>query len=145
MISGIITAFLAFMQAVPAITGGINNFVNKYYDAKVQLVTARVGGDAEMAKALVAGVVDEKKVSVSFLHEVANSKFLMFLIGGFALPIMIWFGKCVVWDTVLGLGSTPPLYGQVATMANIVVGGIFGVGGVSMLTTVFSQWRKSNG
>jgi hypothetical protein len=33
-----LTAILAFFQAIPAITGGLNNFVSKYYDAKVEIV-----------------------------------------------------------------------------------------------------------
>jgi hypothetical protein len=81
-----LTAILAFFQAIPAITGGINNFVSKYYDAKVQITTARIGGDVNVAKALVAGVQAEGQTRVEFLKAVSQSKFLMCLVGGFALP-----------------------------------------------------------
>jgi hypothetical protein len=35
-------------------------------------------------------------------------------------------GKCVVWDTVLGLGSTPPLKGDVSIWAGLVMSFYFG-------------------
>lgn len=80
------TAIIAFIQAIPAIFGGINNFVSKYYDAKVQITTARIGGDKEVAKALVSGVVAEGQTRFEFLRVVSQSKFLMALVGSFALP-----------------------------------------------------------
>jgi hypothetical protein len=30
-------------------------------------------------------------------------------------------GKCIVWDTVLGLGTTPPLKGDVSMWAGLVM------------------------
>ena len=35
-------------------------------------------------------------------------------------------GKCVVWDTVLGLGVTPPLKGDVSMWAGLVMSFYFG-------------------
>ncbi len=121
MIAGI----LAFFQAVPAIFGGINNFVNKYYDSKTQITVARIGGDVTVAKALTEGVVAEGGVKVKWLQTVSQSKFLMLIVGGFAFPIIIFMGKCILWDTVLGLGSTGPIKGQVADWMQIVISGIF--------------------
>lgn len=121
-----LTAILAFFQAIPAITGGINNFVSKYYDAKVQITTARIGGDVNVAKALVSGVVAEGQTRVEFLKAVGQSKFLMFLIGGFATPFMVYVWKIVVWDIVLGLGSTDAIRGNVADWGGIIIASIFG-------------------
>lgn len=39
---------------------------------------------------------------------------------------LIFFAKCVVWDTVLGLGTTPPLKGDVSVWAGMVMGFYFG-------------------
>lgn len=35
-------------------------------------------------------------------------------------------GKCVVWDTILGLGTTPPLKGDVSVWAGLVMSFYFG-------------------
>lgn len=38
---------------------------------------------------------------------------------------LFYFAKCVIWDTIFGLGSTPPLYGAVAIWSNLIVGAYF--------------------
>ena len=40
--------------------------------------------------------------------------------------VVIYFGKLLVWDKVLGLGTTDPLGGFAATTASLVVGAYFG-------------------
>jgi hypothetical protein len=40
--------------------------------------------------------------------------------------VLVFFAKCVVWDTVLGLGTTPPLKGDVSMWSGIVMSFYFG-------------------
>lgn len=40
--------------------------------------------------------------------------------------VLVFFAKCVVWDTVLGLGTTPPLKGDVSIWSGMVMGFYFG-------------------
>lgn len=40
--------------------------------------------------------------------------------------VLGFFAKCVIWDTVLGLGSTPPLKGDVSIWAGLVMSFYFG-------------------
>lgn len=137
-----LTAILAFFQAIPAIAGGINNFTNKYYDAKVQITTARVGGDVNVAKALVAGVVAEGQTRVEFLRVVSQSKFLMFIVGGFAVPWIAYEWKVVLWDTMLGWGSTPEIKGLVASWSGVILAGIFGTGGAMAIGQMFFNRKE---
>ena len=131
-----ITAILAFFQAIPAIMGGINNFTSAYYNAKVQITTARIGGNVEVAKQMVTGIVAEGQVRVDFLRTVSQSKFLMWLVGGFASPWIIYEWKVVVWDNIfckwiLGVyGFTPEITGTVGAWAGVIIAGIFGTGSV---------------
>jgi hypothetical protein len=39
---------------------------------------------------------------------------------------LVFYSKCVVWDTVLGLGTTPPLKGDVSVWAGLVMSFYFG-------------------
>jgi len=39
---------------------------------------------------------------------------------------LFFFAKCVIWDTMLGLGTTPPLKGDVSTWAGLVMSFYFG-------------------
>lgn len=138
-----VTAILAFFQAMPAIFGGLNHFMDTYYNAKVQITTKRLGVTADVAKQLVSGIVAEGQVRVSFLQAVAQSPFLMFLVGGFATPWIIYEWKAVVWDNIVHkwlygvYGFTPPIEGTVGTWAGVIIGGIFGTGSVMALGQMY--------
>lgn len=144
-----ITAILAFFQVIPAVMGGLNNFVSKYYDAKVQITTARIGGDVAVAKQLVTGIVAEGQVRVSFLQTVSQSKFLMFLVGGFAMPWIAYEWKVVLWDNMLhftiygSYGFTPTIGGVVGDWAGVIIAGIFGTGSVMALGHMFFNRKDS--
>ena len=144
-----LTAILAFFQAIPAITGGINNFVSKYYDAKVQITTARIGGDVNVAKQLVTGVVAEGQTRVEFLRVVSQSKFLMFLVGGFALPWIMYEWKIVTWDNMVCFWvygeacTTPAIKGTVGEWAGVIIGGIFGTGSVMAVGQMFFNRKQA--
>jgi hypothetical protein len=40
--------------------------------------------------------------------------------------VLAFFAKCVVWDTILGLGTTPSLKGDVSIWAGLVMSFYFG-------------------
>jgi hypothetical protein len=40
--------------------------------------------------------------------------------------VLLFFAKCVVWDTILGLGTTPALKGDVSIWAGLVMSFYFG-------------------
>jgi|SRR5580700_2109317 hypothetical protein len=40
--------------------------------------------------------------------------------------VLVFFAKCVIWDTVLGLGITSPLKGDVSIWAGLVMSFYFG-------------------
>jgi hypothetical protein len=40
--------------------------------------------------------------------------------------VLAFFAKCVIWDTVLGLGTTPALKGDVSIWAGLVMSFYFG-------------------
>lgn len=143
-----LTAILAFFQAVPSLVHGLEAFTTAYYDAKVKITTARIGGDVDVAKQLVTGIVTEGQTRVEFLRVVSQSKFLMFLVGGFALPWMIYQGKIVLWDNIMCMwflgtwGYTPPIEGTVGQWAGVIIAGIFGTGGVMAAGQMFASWRS---
>lgn len=143
-----ITAILAFFQAIPAITGGITAFSNAYFNAKVQITTARIGGDVSVAKQLVSGVVAEGSVRVDFLKTVSQSKFLMFLIGGFALPWMAYEWKVVVFDNLFSpywygkTGFTPSIVGNVGEWGGVIIASLFGSGTVLGVGQMYFNRRE---
>lgn len=136
------TSILAFFQAIPSLVHGVETFTKAHYDAKVKIVAARIGGDVEVAKQLVSGVVTEGQTRVEFLKAVSQSKFLMVIVGGFAFPWIAYEWKVVVYDTMLGLGVTGPVKGLVADWSGIILGGIFGTGGVMAVGQMFFNRKE---
>lgn len=143
-----LTAILAFFQAIPSLVHGVEAFTKTYYDAKVKITTARIGGDVDVAKQLVTGVVAEGQTRVEFLRVVSQSKFLMWMVGGFATPWIIYEWKVVVWDNmacfwIYGVyGFTPTIKGLVADWAGVILGGLFGVGGTMAIGQMFFNRRE---
>lgn len=53
--------------------------------------------------------------------------------------VAIYFGKLLMWDKVLGLGSTDPLAGFAATTANLVVGFYFAKRGFENVAKILKR------
>lgn len=142
-----ITAILAFFQAIPAITGGITAFTQSYYNAKVQITTAKIGGDVNVARQMVTGIVAEGQTRIEFLKVVSQSPVLLGVVVGFAGPLIIYEWKVVVWDNIVAFaiygayGFTPPIKGMVAEWMGVILGGIFGTGGVMAVGHMFFNRR----
>lgn len=137
-----ITGILAFFQAIPSIVHGFEAFTKAHYDAKVKITAARIGGDVDVAKQIVSGVIAEGQTRVEFLRVISQSKFLMFIVGGFAVPWIAYEWKVVVWDTMLGLGVTGPVKGLVADWSGIILAGIFGTGGAMAVGQMFFNRKE---
>lgn len=143
-----LTAILAFFQAIPSLVHGLEAFQKSYFDAKVKITTARIGGDVSVATQMVSGIVAEGQTRVEFLKVISQSKFLMWLVGGFALPWIIYEWKVVVWDNMVCFwmygvyGFTPPIKGLVADWAGVILAGIFGTGGVMAVGNMFFNRRE---
>lgn len=120
-----IAAILAFLNVIPGLGKVAQGITGYIYDAKVKITTARVGGDVSVAQEIVRGAATNQ---ASFYAAVAQSKLLAAIVAGFAIPLIIWFNKVIVWDIVLGWGSTEPIRGQAAEWGNIIIISIFGSG-----------------
>lgn len=127
-----ISAILAFFSAIPGISNIVTSITTAVFNAKVQLVAARVGGDVAVATATVKAAALAEETRVSGLKVIAGSWVLSFLTVGFALPYMIYEWQCVVYDKVWmhGLTKTDPLGGDISAWATVIIGCLFGSGTV---------------
>jgi hypothetical protein len=56
-----------------------------------------------------------------------------------ALPVVIYIWKVIVWDKVLGLGSTDPLAGDVASWTGVIVTTYFGGRTIEKVARIFKR------
>ena len=121
-----LTAVLALFQAIPSIVGGLNSFFSAFYNAKVQITAARIGGNVDMAKAMLAAEVQNNQAKIGWLQVIASSPILSFVVVGFAFPFIFYINKVIVYDICLGLGSTPEIkYALLTQWGGVIIGGIF--------------------
>ncbi len=135
-----ISVILAFFTAIPGIGGIVTSLTSAFFNAKVSLAQAKIGGDVAAARALVSNSEVEAHESNERLKTIAGSRGLMFLVIGFALPFMVYVWKVVVVDIVIGPGSftlfwlwtftwvgeTDAIKGNVADWGNTIIIAIFG-------------------
>jgi len=56
-----------------------------------------------------------------------------------ALPIIVYFWKVIVWDKVLGLGSTDPITGMIAEWSGLIVTAYVGGRSIEKVARVFRR------
>lgn len=117
---------LSILGALPIIGNVVTGITSAVFNAKVKIAQARIGGDRDVAVEVVRKAAIEDQARATSLAAIAGSKLLTVLVVAFALPLVIFVWKVVVWDIVLGLGSTDPIRGQVAEWGNQIVWFIFG-------------------
>lgn len=124
--------WMAILGLIPGLLGFAEKFQASWFDAKVRITTARIGGDVDAARAMVAASVKESHERNGWLAVMASNRVLMLLLVAFALPLVIYEWQIIVHDIIWCAGkcSTDPIRGQVADWANTIIIAIFGSGSV---------------
>lgn len=130
MIAAILSGLTTVAAMIPGLSSLVTALTATFFNAKVSLVQARIGGDVTVATATVKAAVLAEQVRVQGLTVIAGSKVLLFLTVGFAAPFMIYEWKVVVWDTVLMWGTTAPVKGAVIDWGSTIIACLFGSGTV---------------
>jgi hypothetical protein len=86
--------------------------------------------DASLEKFKVDGQVDSNLIQAHVILgkakiDLLKNQWMVFLQFGFGFPLMVYYGKCILWDKVFGWGSTDPLKGDIATYSMWIVGFLF--------------------
>lgn len=117
---------LALLSALPIIGSIITGITTAFFNARVKIFQAQTGATAQVAIETVRVQAIEQQARVAGLSVIAGNKMLTLLVITFASPFVIFIWKVVVWDIVLGWGSTDPIKGQVADWGNAIIYSIFG-------------------
>ncbi len=93
------------------------------YNAKLKSATddKKIAADlaANEIVAQTAETAENTKIKIAEVgHPYEPEKLAMYI-------TLLFYGKCVVWDTILGLGVTPALKGDISTWAGMIMGFYF--------------------
>lgn len=116
MLQLILGPLLTFLGG-PVITGLVNAYKEKLAAANTQDQHA-----LDLAKADLLAQIEARK-EATVLAGGGLSSLVQFL---FALPIIVYMFKVIVWDKVLAWGSTDPITGAVGDWVSLIIGFYFG-------------------
>ncbi len=54
---------------------------------------------------------------------------------------LVYYSKCLIWDKVLGLGTTDPVAGAIAVWAGMIMGFYFTKRGAENVTTIIKAFK----
>lgn len=121
-----LAAIMAFLGIIPGVGKVIEGITGAMFDAKVKMLVARTNMTRDVAVETIKAAAVDRQAHAAEMAAVAGSTVLSLLIVAFAAPVVIFEFKVVVWDNVLGLGSTPEIHGSVATWMNTIINWVFG-------------------
>lgn len=125
IISSIITGVIS------PITNVVGGYLNKKQD--VSLEKFKVDGTVDMK--LVDGQVSLINAQRQLLEVGVKDRGTRYLQYLFGYPLGLYYAKIILWDKVLGLGSTDPLKGDISTYSLWIVGFLF-------LHASISDWSR---
>jgi hypothetical protein len=141
--------FMAILALIPGLSTLVTSITSAYFNAKVQLVSARIGGDTTVATKLVQGAAAADHETTTRLGIISTSKVMILILILFAFPIILWFNKIVSWDIVLSplftghTGFTDPIKGEALDITKAVIYSIFGSGTVMAIGHMFFNRDKT--
>jgi len=112
-------------QAIIGFIGGpvIKGLIDAYnLHLRAETTDAKTAADLA-AKEIVAQQIEMQAITQLKVAEIGHPwepEKLAFYV------VLVFFAKCVIWDTVIGLGTTPPLKGDVSMWAGLVMSFYFG-------------------
>lgn len=118
---------------ISGIIGPITTTITAIYTKKedVSLEKFKVDGKVDIA------VVEAQVAIVQANATLLNNQWSRVLQAMFAVPLAVYYGKCILWDKVFALGSTDPLKGDISTYSMYIIGFLF------MHSAITSWGRKT--
>jgi hypothetical protein len=126
-----------FLGMIPGLSSMVTGITNAWFNSKVQITTAKIGGDVAVATELVKASAKMEHERTTQLSVFAGSKVLSVILIGFATPLIIYEWVIIIHDIVLGYGSHDPIRGQVADWGNTIIAFLFGSATIQSLGTMW--------
>lgn len=118
----------------PVITGLISA-----YKAKLAATNTMDAQAVDLAKTEIMGEIAARQAEASIIRQEEGRWWTALPRPAFAFIFVIYYGKCVVWDKVLGLGVTDALSPEISGVAMIVITGYFGGRTIEKVARIFKR------
>jgi hypothetical protein len=127
--------WLAQFLTVPIVNGFLDA-----YKAKLAAANAQGAQAAALARAALLAEIEARKSADAVIIAEQGRWYTAIIRPLLAAPVVIYLWKVIVWDIVLGLGTTDAIGGDVAAWAGSIVTAY--VGGRSLEKIARTIWRR---
>src|SRR6266542_2481549 len=127
--------WLAQFLTVPIVNGFLDA-----YKAKLAAANAQGAQAAELARAALLAEIEARRSADAVIIAEQGRWYTAIIRPLLAAPVVIYLWKVIVWDIVLGLGTTDAIGGDVAAWAGSIVTAY--VGGRSLEKIARTIWRR---
>jgi hypothetical protein len=126
--------WVANLVGGPIVSGLINA-----YKAKLDAANTQDRIAADLAAKEIEAEIEARKQATALLIAEQGRWYTAIIRPLLAFPIVIYLWKVIVWDKVLGLGSTDPIIGMVADWAGIIVTAYVGGRTIEKVARIFRR------
>ncbi|MCC6891077.1 MAG: hypothetical protein IT536_21325 [Hyphomicrobiales bacterium] len=125
-------ALIAQLMGGPLVKGLIGA-----YRAKLDAANSRDAQAADLAKNEIEAEIAARAEAAKIIQVEQGRWYTAIIRPLLALPIIIYFWKVIVWDKVLGLGSTDPITGVIADWTGVIITAYVGGRSIEKVARVF--------
>lgn len=116
----------------------VNGLLNAYR-AKLDAANTRDAQAVDLAKKEIEGEIAARQAEASIIRQEEGRWYTSLPRPLFAFIFIVYIGKCVIWDKVLGWGSTDPLGPELSNIEMIIVTGYFGGRTIEKVARIFKR------
>jgi hypothetical protein len=127
-------SWLATLIGGPVVNGLINAYKAKLASANTQDRIA-----ADLAAKEIEAEIEARKQATAILIAEQGRWYTAIIRPLLALPIIIYFWKVIVWDKVLGLGTTDPITGMIADWTGMILTAYVGGRSIEKVTRILRR------
>ena len=127
-------SWIASLLGGPVVNGLIGAYKAKLAATNTQ---DRIAADLA-AKEIEADIEARKQASAIVIAE-QGRWYTAIIRPMLAFPIIIYFWKVIVWDKVLGLGTTDPITGMIADWSGMIVTAYVGGRSIEKVARIFAR------
>jgi hypothetical protein len=125
---------LASLIGGPVVTGLINA-----YKAKLDASNMRDRIAADLAAQEIQADIEARKAASAVIIAEQGRWYTAVIRPLLAFPLIIYLWKVIVWDKVLGLGTTDPITGMVADWMGTIITAYVGGRSIEKVARIFAR------
>ena len=119
--------------------GPVINLLINAYKAKLETANTRDRIAGDLAGKEIEAEIEARKQASALIIAEQGRWYTAIIRPLLALPVIIYFWKVIVWDKVLGLGTTDPLTGMIADWTGMIITAYVGGRSIEKVARIFKR------